>query len=136
MNIETIIALIGAIGGLSGFISAIATVVFQIVKYKKEQKAETLDSKLETVISPIRERLEAQAEELHEIRLDTLRTQLYIKMEHEPHNHDTILTIAHRYFVVEKGDWVATTDFQAWADKEQIKIPNAIQLAIVENDKK
>lgn len=132
MNIETIIAIIAAVGGLSGLVSAISTAVFRYLDYRKIQKGETIDAKLK----PILDKLEQQEKALHEIRLDTLRTQLYIKMEHEPHNHDTIFMIAHKYFVEYRGDWVATTDFQAWADKEKIKIPTSIMDAIARNDSK
>lgn len=132
MNIDTVIAIVAAVGGLSGLVSAISTAVFKILEYRKAQKGETFDAKLK----PIMDKLEQQEKALHEIRLDTLRTQLYIKMEHEPHNHDTILTIAHKYFVDYKGDWVATTDFQAWADREKIKIPTAIMNAIARNESK
>lgn len=126
------VVLVALIGGAGGILSGISVLVKFIYEALRQKRGDTLESHL----APIMQRLEAQEQELHEIRLDTLRTQLYIKMEHEPHNHDTILTIAHRYFVDYGGDWVATTDFQNWANKERITIPHAITIAIAENDKK
>lgn len=136
MNIETVIALIATIGGLSGLISAISTTVFKIIDYKKAQKGETLEAKLDTKLQPIldelrnrqKENLELQ-EELREIRLDTTRTQMIMLMEHQPHNHDTILKIAERYFCYLKGDWYCTSLFKDWAKHEGIEIPNQIYQA-------
>lgn len=132
MNMDTFIALLAAFGGTAGLVTAISGIVFKVIDYRKAKRGETIEARLE----PILKQIQAQQAELHEIRLDTLRTQLYIKIEHEPKNHDTILKIAHRYFVEYGGDWVATTDFQAWADREHIKIPLAIMQAIAKNDHK
>lgn len=141
MDMNIIIGIIGAVGGLAGLVTAITTAIFKYLDYKKAQKGETLDAKLEIHLAPIADQLEAMRkqnqsrdEEIREIRLDTTRTQLYIKMEHEPHNHDTILQIAERYFCRLQGDWIATTDFQAWADREGIAIPLAISQAIAKNE--
>lgn len=124
--------IIAIIGGAGGFISAITTALFKFLEWRKAKNGETLEAKLQ----PLLDKLDTQDQELREIRLDTLRTQLYIKMEHEPHNHDTILTIAHKYFVEYRGDWVVTTDFQRWADRENLKVPGAILQAIAHNDKR
>lgn len=124
--------IIAIIGGAGGFISAITTALFKLLEWRRARRGEGLQAQLQ----PLVDRLDRQQQELHEIRLDTLRTQLYIKMEHEPHNHDTILMIAHKYFVDYRGDWVATTDFQAWADRENLKIPAPILQAIASNDSK
>lgn len=148
MNWTTIIvALIGGAGG----ILAGGLAIWRFIVERKDTKEQRLiehimDNKLSVVITrldSIDKRLDdldehqvVQDEDLHEIRLDTTRTQLYFKMEHDPHNHDTILKIAHKYFVILKGDWVATIDFLAWAEKEGVKIPETILKAISENDKK
>ena len=143
MNIETIIAIIAAVGGLSGLVSAISTAVFKYLEYQKAQKGETLEAKLDEKLKPLmdindvlRQTNDELKAELKEIRLDTTRIQLLDLMHDEPTNHDTILTVAHRYFCQLSGDWIASVEFQAWADKEKINIPDAISQAIVENDKK
>lgn len=136
MNIETVIALIASIGGLAGLISAVSTIVFKIIEYKKTQRGETLDAKLDAKLQPIldelrnrqKENLSLQ-EELREIRLDTTRTQMIMLMEHQPHNHDTILKVAERYFCTLKGDWYCTSLFKDWAKGEEIEIPNTIYQA-------
>ena len=53
-----------------------------------------------------------------ETRLDCLRTLLTTYINTQPHNHDTILKIAQRYFVEYEGDWVMTDEFLKWADSE------------------
>lgn len=130
MNIETVIAVIAAVGGLSGLVSAITTAVFKILEYKKSQKGETLEAKLDEKLEPIievnsllhRENTELKAE-LKEIRLDTTRTQLIILMEHQPHNHDTIIKTAERYFCTLGGNWWVASEFLSWAKEEKIQLP-------------
>ena len=143
MNIETVIALIASIGGLAGLISAISTAVFKVLEYKKSQRGESLDAKLDAKLQPllkIQAMLEEQNQELtaelKEIRKDTTRIQLLDLMNMEPHNHDTILKVAHRYFIELGGNWVTSVEFQAWADKEKLDIPVAISQAMAENDRK
>lgn len=131
----TLLGAIGGLGGIAGIITAISNAVTQYRNSKKASIEEQITAAVQVAVQPILVELESQKAKLEQIQLDTTRTQLYIKMEHEPHNHDTILKIAHRYFVELKGDWVATTDFQAWADQEGIKIPDAIMQAIAENDR-
>lgn len=129
MNIETIIAIIVAVGGLAGLVTAISTAVFKYLDYRKIQKGETLEAKLK----PLFGKLDKQEEELREIRLDTTRTQLIMLMEHQPHNHDTIIKIAERYFCQLKGNWVAGSEFMAWAKKEGVTIPSHLWEAVVQD---
>lgn len=48
-----------------------------------------------------------------------LRTEMNLMMFIRPENHDTILKMAHRYFVELKGDWVETDEFLTWVEKEE-----------------
>lgn len=130
MNIETIIAIIVAVGGLAGLVTAISTAVFKYLDYRKIQKGETLEAKLK----PLFGKLDKQEEELREIRLDTTRTQLIMLMEHQPHNHDTIIKIAERYFCQLKGDWYMTSLFKDWAKAEDIQIPAQIYQATKDHE--
>lgn len=135
--------IIALIGGLGGIITAVTTAIFKILEWRKAQKGETWEAALDKKITPLLEshakmqkELEAMQNELKEVRLDTTRTQLYFKIEHDTHNYDTILKIASRYFVDLHGDWVATVDFLAWAEREKIKVPQPILDAIAKNDQK
>lgn len=132
MNIETVITLIATIGGLSGLISAISTIVFKVLEYRKAQRGDTIDAKL----SPLINKLDKQETELHEIRLDTTRTQMLMLMEHQPHNHDTIIKVAERYFCQLNGNWVAASEFMAWAQKEDVNIPPHLWAAVAQENLK
>lgn len=146
MNISTIITtILGCAGGILGGI--LAYIKF-FAERRDKKKSETLEALLDKKLAPVIERQDKivcrldkieshnidQDKEIREIRLDTLRTQMYIKMEHEPHNHDTILKIAEKYFCVYRGDWIATIDFLNWSKKEKVDIPKPILDAIAQND--
>lgn len=138
------------LGCSSGVLAGILAYIKFFAERRDKKKAETLEALFDKKLAPVIERQdkiverldkieshnEGQDAEIHDIRLDTTRTQLYFKMEHDTHNHDTILKIAHKYFVILKGDWVATIDFLAWAEKENVKIPKPILDAIAQNDSK
>lgn len=119
MDTAIIIALIG---GSSGIISAVSTAIFKALEYRKAQKGELF----RTQLKPFLDKLEAQDKELHEIRLDTTRTQLLMLMEHQPENHDTILKVAHRYFVDLKGNWWMASEFMNWAKNQGVQVPPQI----------
>lgn len=141
-----IVAIFGSLGGLAAVITAIR----EVREYLDKRKGNTIEAKLEEELKPLLVLIEAQNtkiddlkaqgekrdREIKEIRLDTTRTQLYQKMDNDTHNHDTIFKIAERYFLDLGGDWTATVDFQAWADREHIKIPPAIAQAMANNDRK
>ena len=134
---DTTAIIVALVGGSAGIITAIKGVF----EYIDKRKGNTVEAQVQKALAPLIEKVDAleehnrrQDERLLQIQLDTTRTQLYIKMEHDTHNHDTILKIAHRYFVELGGDWVATVDFLAWAKKEKIEIPKPILDAIAKND--
>lgn len=108
MDEKIIVALITSVPAIISAIIALATFV-----------TARRSNKLEEGLTPIRK-------ELHEIRLDTTRTQLIMLMEHQPHNHDTIIKVAERYFCQLQGDWYCTSLFRDWAKREGIEIPNQI----------
>lgn len=139
MDVNTIVTLVvafGGLGGAAGIITAISNAISQHKRDKelsvKEQIQEAMRPLLEE-IKGLQARAARRDDELREIRLDTTRTQMYIKMEHEPHNHDTILLIARRYFEELQGDWCATSDFLAWAERENVKVPQSILDTISRN---
>lgn len=82
-----------------------------------------LDDHIGNQISEVATNVEANSDNLYNIRLDTLRTQLLLYMYHEPHEHNTILEIAKVYFVDYGGDWIMTNKFKQWAREENVEIP-------------
>lgn len=134
---DTTAIIVALVGGMAGIITAIKGVF----EYIDKRKGNTVEVQVQKAIQPLIEKIDAleehnrrQDEQLLQIHLDTTRTQLYFKMEHDTHNHDTIFKIAHRYFVELSGDWVATVDFLDWANKEKIEVPKPILDAIAKND--
>lgn len=155
MNIANIIA--GLATAATGILAGILAYIKFFAERRDTKKARSFEAILDKKLAPIVERQDkiverleaieernaaietrnaAQDTELREIRLDTLRTQMYLKFFTDSHNHDTIFKIADAYFCHYHGDWVATVDFQAWADKEKVKIPQAILDAIARNHSK
>ena len=47
-------------------------------------------------------------------------------MLQHPHNHDTILKMAEKYFITLKGDWYETNRFLDWVEKENIHLPPSL----------
>lgn len=60
---------------------------------------------------------------LVDVQKSTLRTEICNEIERNPHNHDTIMKMAEKYFVTLKADWYLTNRFLDWAEKEQVKLP-------------
>ena len=148
MNMTTIITAI--LGCSSGVLAGILAYIKFFAERRDKKKAETLEDLFDKKLAPVIERQDkiverldkieshnaGQDKEIREIRLDTLRTQMYLKFDTDSSNHDTIFKIAEKYFCFYHGDWIATVDLQNWADKEGVKIPEAILRAIAENDAK
>ena len=56
----------------------------------------------------------------------TLRIEINEEMNQNPHNHDTILKMAEKYFCVMGGDWYMTNRFLDWVEKEHIHLPQSL----------
>lgn len=57
----------------------------------------------------------------------TLRLEIKEEMTQNPHNHDTILKMAERYFSPPmNGDWYMTNKFLDWAEKEHVHLPPSL----------
>lgn len=62
-----------------------------------------------------------------ENRKSTLRIEINEEMLRNPHNQDTILKMAERYFSPPmKGDWYMTNRFLDWAEKEKVHLPPSL----------
>ena len=57
----------------------------------------------------------------------TLRIEINEEMLQNPHNQDTILKMAERYFSPPmKGDWYMTNRFLDWAEREKVHLPPSL----------
>lgn len=57
----------------------------------------------------------------------TLRIEINEEMLQDPHNHDTILKMAEKYFTPPmNGDWYMTNRFLDWAEKEKVHLPPSL----------
>lgn len=114
MNVwhKRIAAVIGTIGAIAGVVIGISN-----------SFNATLDEHISAQTSEISDSLDGMEEELRQVRLDTLRTQLFYYISHEPAEINNILEIAKVYFVDYKGDWIATNKFKKWADEYSVEVP-------------
>lgn len=69
--------------------------------------------------------------EIKEMLLDngksTLRIEINEELLQNPHNHDTILKMAEKYFSPPmNGDWYMTNRFLDWAEKEGVHLPPSL----------
>lgn len=57
----------------------------------------------------------------------TLRLEINAEMNQNPHNHDTILKMAEKYFSPPlSGDWYMTNRFLDWAEREKVHLPPSL----------
>lgn len=57
----------------------------------------------------------------------TLRIEINEEMLQNPHNQDTILKMAERYFTPPmNGDWYMTNRFLDWVEKEHVHLPPSL----------
>ena len=57
----------------------------------------------------------------------TLRIEINEEMIQNPHNQDTILKMAEKYFSPPmKGDWYMTNRFLDWVEKEHVHLPPSL----------
>ena len=57
------------------------------------------------------------------------------EIHRHPDNIDTILRISERYFVEQNGNWVATSEFIKWANKNGVAVPANIATMVEKNVK-
>lgn len=140
MDITTIV--VAFLGGLGGILAGILAYIKFFAERKDKREREDLDLVLEEHLAPLRTDIAGIKSEnvvfgrtLREVQLDTTRTQLLMFMQHQPRNYDTILKIAHRYFVDLQGNWYMAVEFQKWATEQGIEVPLAISQAIAQNER-
>lgn len=64
-------------------------------------------------------KIDAIAEQMQGLKLDTTRNQLLVLMEHDE-NEEEVLKVAKYYFQELKGDWYMTSVFERWAEKHGV----------------
>lgn len=104
-------------------------IIFLIYRSEKRTKAELqkhIDDSNNLVAS-----LKTDIKDIKEMILDngksTLRIEINEEMLQNPHNHDTILKMAEKYFSPPmNGDWYMTNRFLDWAEKENVHLPPSL----------
>lgn len=103
-------------------------IIFLIYKSEARTKAE-LQKHIDTSNKLIGEMCSGMGE-IKDMLLDNSKSTLRIEINEEininPHNHDTILKMAEKYFCELKGDWYMTNRFLDWAEKEKIHLPPSL----------
>lgn len=98
--------------------------------YQSESRSRTeLQKHIDTSTELIDE-VRSGMDEIKEMLLDSSKSTLRIEINEEintnPHNHDTILKMAEKYFCELDGDWYMTNRFIDWAEKEKIHLPPSL----------
>lgn len=123
---KRILAIVAIFATVSGAAVAISGMVTNSLDgFIKEHTSEiaTAVGENSQLIKDNSEAIQANTEELNNVRQDTLRVQLMQYIQGEPTAHDTILKLGYTYFVEYKGDWVMTNKFKDWAAAEGVAIP-------------
>lgn len=130
----TVVSIIGlALLILSWYVDKQTRYIFDDMEIcKKELYIEFEKHKKESdmVVNNINTNIDKLIKISQDTRKDTLRIQLLMVMKDQPENVDTILKLAQVYFVDLKGDWYMTSEFNKWAKKHDVIIPQSIFTAI------
>ena len=108
------------------------TKAMEAQKQMQEEYKKDSDERIESFRDAVKELVDTTKE----TRRDTLRIQLLMLMKDEENNIDTILKLAQTYFVELHGDWYMTSEFNKWAKKHDVDVPNNIYKAIDDTHRK
>lgn len=103
-NVKKISALISAI-------IVIITACGSVLAWFEDKMTEHLDKRLSSVETTV-----------NEIRQDTVRLQLDNLINNDSENIESILTVAHKYFIEMKGDWYMTEKFKKWGTEHNVDL--------------
>lgn len=101
---QILISIIGAVAGLS-------TLIIFFVNRHDSKKFFTEDEKNEILVA---------VRKIPTIELDTMRLQILNLIQHNPTNHDTILSLARHYFKQLHGNSYMISIVCEWAKQEGI----------------
>ena len=104
-------------------------IIFLIYKSEARTKAE-LKKHIEAS-NKLTQEIRRDISEIKSMILDngksTLRIEINEELLQNPHNHDTILKMAEKYFSPPmNGDWYMTNRFLDWAEKENVHLPPSL----------
>ncbi len=115
-----------------------------LVKKSEERQKEALkaqETKIDVRLDKTNKDICEIKDVMFEIQRSSLRTEMNLMMSQNPSNHDTILKMAHRYFVDLNGDWVETDEFETWRENENnagrpVHLPLALtkQITLLQNE--
>ena len=103
-----------------GFALALLLIGYLINKAEQRQALALKDhqGESEAIMQEFRDDLTYLKKMALENQRSGLRTEMNGEIYRNPANHDTILQLAHRYFIEMGGDWVQTDLFLNWVDNE------------------
>lgn len=79
------------------------------------------------LVSEIRKNTAEIKDLIMENQKSTLRLEINTEMNQNPHNQDTILKMAEKYFTPPlSGDWYMTNRFLDWAEREHVHLPPSL----------
>ena len=80
-----------------------------------------------SLVSGIRKDTAEIKDLIMENQKSTLRLEINAEMNQNPHNQDTILKMAEKYFSPPlSGDWYMTNRFLDWAEREHVHLPPSL----------
>lgn len=125
------------------YLPTLITAGIALATYMQGRRSTKVKQIIDEAVQPLvkgrdenRKNIEDLSEAVRLVRLDTTRLQLLSLIRSDAHNHDTILMVAERYFLSLGGDWIASSEFLGWAERENVKVPSAILRAIDDNHAK
>lgn len=99
---------------ISAFVSAVVvifTTLGSCLSWFENKITQHLDDRMSTLESKV-----------NDIRQDTIRIQLDSLINNDSENVESILTVAHTYFIDMKGDWYMTEKFKRWGREHNVDL--------------
>ena len=104
-------------------------IIFLIYKSEARERGE-LQKHIDdsnNLVSEIRKDTAEIKNLIMENQKSTLRLEINAEMNQNPHNQDTILKMAEKYFSPPlSGDWYMTNRFLDWAEREHVHLPPSL----------
>lgn len=104
---------------------AIIFLIYQSERRSRTELQKHIDASSE-LIGEVRTGMDEIKDMLLDSSKSTLRIEINEEISTNPHNHDTILKMAEKYFCELDGDWYMTNRFLDWAGKENIHLPSSL----------
>lgn len=101
---------------------------FEKYNLEKEQENKKVDAEITKKVAPLSKEIKKLKEIINDLVLDSKRTQLLILINHSPDDVESIMKVAHIYFVELDGDWYMSKVFVDWAKEKNIDVDDIIKL--------